>query len=131
MNILGKNGKKGKLARKNIQTFLWVRKLNKTNTVSCNNLFLVSENSFKQQKATIQKLTSKDVKLLVNSSLNLNELYKLKDNKFIEEHSYSDISVIESVASLKTDLLPDEQLPEESRDFEVVPEIELNRYLLK
>ncbi|KAJ8965990.1 hypothetical protein NQ314_003787 [Rhamnusium bicolor] len=62
---------------------------------------MVTDKSSFQHKASIQKLTSSDLKLLASTSLNLSELYKLKElsknTRFIEEHTYNNLNVIENL----------------------------------
>ncbi|KAJ8951598.1 hypothetical protein NQ318_020475 [Aromia moschata] len=61
----------------------------------------VTDKSSSQHKASIQKLTSSDLKLLASTSLNLSELYKLKELSkstiIIEQHTYNNLSVIENM----------------------------------
>ncbi|KAG5895035.1 hypothetical protein JTB14_014773 [Gonioctena quinquepunctata] len=62
-------------------------------------LLVVTENSSCQQKASVQKLTFNDLKLLASTNLNLSELYKLKElSKKIssfEEHTYNNLNIID------------------------------------
>ncbi|CAH1964297.1 unnamed protein product [Acanthoscelides obtectus] len=65
-------------------------------------LLVVRPNATSQQKATIKKLTSSDLKLLASTNLNLSELYKLKElsetpvNTSVE-HTYNNLNIIGNI----------------------------------
>nr|CAI5825022.1 unnamed protein product [Callosobruchus analis] len=65
-------------------------------------LLVVRPNATSQQKATINKLTSSDLKLLAGTNLNLSELYKLKQLSkppvsIAEEHTYNNLNIIGNI----------------------------------
>ncbi|CAG9817637.1 unnamed protein product [Phaedon cochleariae] len=63
-------------------------------------LVVVTNNSSCQLKATVQKLTFSDLKLLASTNLNLSELYKLKElskHTPVEEHTYNNLNIIENI----------------------------------
>ncbi|CAH0564781.1 unnamed protein product [Brassicogethes aeneus] len=66
-------------------------------------LLAVDQNSTVQQKATIKRLTSKDMKLFTSTNLNLSELYKLKDMaktlQISGEHTYNSLGIIHNFAA--------------------------------
>ncbi|KAJ3645908.1 hypothetical protein Zmor_023531 [Zophobas morio] len=72
-------------------------------------LLVVTDSKTKQQKTNIKKLTWNDLKLLATTNLNLSELYKLKDlaknNEHVQEHTYNNLAVIDSVTSGENDIL--------------------------
>lgn len=63
----------------------------------------VSENSLSQKRASVKKLTSKDLKLLATTNFNLGELYKLKAlskrTEPIEEHTYNNLNFMGPIPS--------------------------------
>ncbi|XP_018577460.1 DNA-directed RNA polymerase, mitochondrial [Anoplophora glabripennis] len=66
-------------------------------------LVVVTDKSSSQHKATVQKLTSTDIKLLAMTNLNLSELYKLKElsknTNYLEQHTYNNLNVVENIPS--------------------------------
>lgn len=62
--------------------------------------FIVTDKSSSQQRASIKKLTSNDLKLLSSTDFNLGELYKLKALSkvipHVEEHTYNNLNFMDS-----------------------------------
>ncbi|XP_022917116.2 DNA-directed RNA polymerase, mitochondrial [Onthophagus taurus] len=80
---------------------LKTRKLKKRKTTKkYTDLLMVSNGSTNEYKARITRLNPNDLKFLALTNLNLSELHKLKDmmrsNKFVEEHTYNNLTIIDN-----------------------------------
>lgn len=79
-------------------------------------MFLVTKNSSSHQRASIKKITPKDLKLLATTNFNLNELYKVKqlskNVSHLEEHTYNNLNFMEGISKTYTTI---EKTPEVNR----------------
>ncbi|XP_018323984.1 DNA-directed RNA polymerase, mitochondrial [Agrilus planipennis] len=69
-------------------------------------LLVVTDNSTKEEKAPVRRLGPKQLKALVESDFNLSVLFKLNPLRHIEEHTYNNLNIIDSIPETqKNDLL--------------------------
>lgn len=69
----------------------------------CHLLFLVTNESTVEQKASVKNLSPSDLKIFARTDFNLSELYKLKalrKQRYIEEHTYHNLTIIENIPTI-------------------------------